>query len=174
MKNTIELEKKFKEECRVVSMVHEYPGYVGEVKWIIFSSLAEDDLKRRYEGLIASFTPYVYMSMDQYSPVREFNNNDRKHRRRTEETYDIYDVEDMNMDRFHPELASEDVLYGEYDDLYSAIEKLPDKQRKRIAEKYLDGKTNREIAEDEGTTEAAVSISLKIAIKNLKKMMTEA
>ena len=31
---------QFKQDCRVVSMANEYPGYVGEIKWIFFSSLA--------------------------------------------------------------------------------------------------------------------------------------
>ena len=40
-----ELLDQFKEDCRVVSMANEYPGYVGEIKWIIFSSLAEEELR---------------------------------------------------------------------------------------------------------------------------------
>ena len=59
-----ELLDQFKEDCRVVSMANEYPGYVGEIKWIIFSSLAEEELAARYASVVVSFKPYLYMSMD--------------------------------------------------------------------------------------------------------------
>lgn len=38
---------KFQDECRVVNMKHEYPGYTGTVKWIVVSDLTEAQLMLR-------------------------------------------------------------------------------------------------------------------------------
>ena len=170
--NKNELLDQFKEDCRVVSMANEYPGYVGEIKWIIFSSLAEEELAARYASVIVSFKPYLYMSMDQYAPVREFNNNDRKHRRRSEETYDVFGFVDGEAEMHHPELAYEDAV-GEYDDLYSALEKLSPKQRDRIVKRFFEGKTLCEIAEEEGQSFQAISKSTACALKTLKKLLEQ-
>ena len=134
--NKNELLDQFKEDCRVVSMANEYPGYVGEIKWIIFSSLAEEELAARYASVVVSFKPYLYMSMDQYAPVREFNNNDRKHRRRSEETYDVFGFVDGEAEMHHPELAYEDAV-GEYDDLYSALESFLPSREIEIIKRFL-------------------------------------
>ena len=170
--NKNELLNQFKKDCRVVSMINEYPGYVGEIKWIIFSSLTEEELATRYASIVVSLIPYLYMSMDQYAPVREFHNNDRKHRRRSEETYDIFGFVDGEAEVHHPELAHEDV-FGEYEDLYYALAKLPPKQRDRITKRFFEGKTLYEIATEEGRSFQAISKSTASAMKALKKLLKQ-
>ena len=114
------------------------------------------------------------MTMEMYTPVLKFNNNERKQRWREENTYDCFSYEDGDMERFHPELVYNPVSCDEYEDLYSAIDSLPLIQRRRVVKKYFDGMTCKEIGDSEGASEAAVSTSLKIAIENLKKIMAEA
>lgn len=57
----------------------------------------------------------------------------------------------------------------EYDDLYAAINKLPKKQQIRIKLYYFDGLSIEEIAKIEQTTFQAVSKSIIVALRNLKK-----
>ena len=72
----------------------------------------------------------------------------------------------------HPELAYEDAV-GEYDDLYSALEELSPKQRDRIIKRFFEGKTLREIAEEEGQSFQAISKSTTCALKTLKKLLEQ-
>ena len=104
----------------------------------------------------------------------ESNSNDRKHRWRMENMYDYFSYEDGDMERFHPETAYNPVLFNEYEDLYSAIASLPGIQRRRVLKKFFEDMTCKEIGDSEGVTEAAISTSLKYAMENLKKIMSEA
>ena len=72
----------------------------------------------------------------------------------------------------HPELAYEDV-FGEYEDLYSALEKLSPKQRDRITKRFFEGKTLCEIAAEEGQSFQAISKSTAYALKTLKKLLEQ-
>lgn len=57
----------------------------------------------------------------------------------------------------------------EYDDLYAAINKLPEKQRKRMKLYYFEGLSMEEIARLEKTSFQAVSKSIISALTTLKK-----
>lgn len=54
--------------------------------------------------------------------------------------------------------------------LYSAVLKLPDKQARRIYARYYLGMTSNEIAHAEGVDPHCVRDSIRLGIKNLKKM----
>lgn len=70
----------------------------------------------------------------------------------------------------HPE-AMEDGVYRKimYDQLHTAIGKLPDIQRRRVLLYYFGGYTYERIAEMEGCTKMAVKFSIDIAIKKLRE-----
>ena len=38
----------FKTDCRVLRMKHEYPGYTGDIAWIIVSDLTTEQITERY------------------------------------------------------------------------------------------------------------------------------
>lgn len=65
----------------------------------------------------------------------------------------------------------EDGVYRKiiYDQLHTAIGKLPDIQRRRVLLYYFGGFTYERIAEMEGCTKMAVKFSIDIAIKKLRK-----
>ncbi len=58
-----------------------------------------------------------------------------------------------------------------YEDLITAINTLPEIQKRRIKKYYFDEMTEEEIAKEENTTHQSVHIILKRAIKNLKKIL---
>ena len=41
----------FKRDCRIVNMKMEYPGYTGEIMWIVVSDLTEEERNRRRKEL---------------------------------------------------------------------------------------------------------------------------
>lgn len=53
--------------------------------------------------------------------------------------------------------------------LYSLIKQLPKKQRERIIQIYFEGKTTKEIAENEGVSMRVVQQSVKSGLEKLKK-----
>lgn len=173
MKTETTIEKQFKEDCRVVSMDSEYPGHHEEVKWIVYSDLSEGEIKSKYGELLEQYMPCMFLSMDFYTPVRIYHNNERKHRRRMEDTYDNYSYLDGEYERFHQELSYEMSGNEEKEDLHSAINGLPDLQRERVIQYYFCGASCDEIAEQEGINKATVSRSLKKALRNLKNSLTE-
>lgn len=59
----------------------------------------------------------------------------------------------------------------EYDNLYNAIKKLPDIQKKRIKMYYFQEKSQQEIANYEKCSLRAIQYSLKCGIENLKKYL---
>lgn len=67
--------------------------------------------------------------------------------------------------------AMEDSVYRKimYDQLHTAISKLPDIQRRRVLLYYFGGFTYERIAEMEGCTKMAVKFSIDTAIKNLRE-----
>lgn len=59
----------------------------------------------------------------------------------------------------------------ESDELHSAVLKLPEIQRRRLILYYYGGLDDRQIAVIEGCSQSAVSQTLSIAIRNLKKFL---
>lgn len=70
----------------------------------------------------------------------------------------------------HPE-SMEDGVYRKimYDQLHTAIDKLPDIQRRRVLLYYFGRFTYERIAEMEGCTKMAVKFSIDIAIKKMRE-----
>lgn len=78
----------------------------------------------------------------------------------------LTDIE-LNSQSLGTSSSPEDIF--EYEDLYDTINKLPKKQQKRIKLYYFDGLSIEEIAKIEQTTFQAVSKSIIVALRNLKK-----
>ncbi len=169
--NRKQKDEGFGKDCIVLSMSREYPGYSGEIKWMIFSELPEEELKIRYPEQIERLQPYLYMDAEQYAPVREYSNNERKHRWRREETYERFPYEEGEIEPFHPELAASFQDPFEHEDLYEALRKLTPVQRRRVVEEYMEGRPLREIAAEEKVSFQAVAQSNAGALKTLKKLL---
>ncbi len=161
----------FRKDCIVLSMSREYPGYSGEIKWMIFSGLTQEELETRYPEQTAKLQPYIYMNAEQYAPVREYSNNERKHRWRREETYESFPYEEGEIEPFHPELAASFQDPFEHEDLYQAIRKLTPMHQRRVVEEYIEGRTLQEIAAEEKVSFQAVAQSNAGALKTLKKLL---
>ena len=49
----------FKRDCRVVNMKCEYPGYTGEIQWMVVSELSEDQIIATYPAEIKPYMPFI-------------------------------------------------------------------------------------------------------------------
>ena len=62
-KNNISaLEEQFIQECKLINLNYEYPGYTGEEKWAIISDLTEEDIMRKYAELIQPYSPFLLLN----------------------------------------------------------------------------------------------------------------
>ena len=163
----------FKRDCRVVNMKCEYPGYTGDVQWLVVSELTEEQIIATYPVEIKPYMPFVYMTREMFAPIVESDNNDRTYRRRSLLHEELYGYEDGIFERFHPNLVSNPFDQPDYSELHAAIAKLSVIQQSRIRMWAYEGMTFVEIAQKEGTTKQAVQKSVNQALQKMKKLLEE-
>lgn len=173
--NISALAEQFKQECKLINMNYEYPGYTGKEKWAIISYLTEEDIMQRYAEIIKPYFPFLLLP-NSFDDVRgDFVRNEKKHQMRAIRSIHIFGV-DEEFEEHHPEIAihsceDEYVQQVEIEKLQQAIQQLKPIQKERIVKFFFENKSMRQIAEEEGINHSAVSKSLTSAIKNLKKFL---
>ncbi len=182
-----EQEELFARDCKLINLKYEYTGYTGKEKWAIVSELSPVEIKEKYFLIIGRYSPFVYLSIAQGEIIDKSYRNNHKYEMRMKRTTDVYGYDDELSSQFHEELsvAFEDpferaeIEKNEYEkermrDL--EIEKvrkilslLQPSQRRRLIKFLLEGKSYRQIAEEEGTYHSSVGKSVDSAIKNFIK-----
>jgi RNA polymerase sigma factor (sigma-70 family) len=87
--------------------------------------------------------------------------------------YFIDDLTDAAMNNPQADTADLVMKLEGYRQLYTAVNKLPEAQRRRLLLHFVDNLTYRQIAELEGVNPVAVSHSIKRALIQLKKCLTD-
>ncbi len=151
---------------RLVDLRKEYPGYTGDEIWMIITDLTEDqliDIREVREIMHLA----VVVSTEAGCVMRQFENSEKKHRKRKKTTEISLDelTDDMN-------LPVTDSSF-ETGWLYEAIEMLPEKQKRRILDRYINGLTAIEIAEADGCDRRAVSKSIRKGLTKLRAVLEE-
>ena len=162
----------FKRDCRVVNMKCEYPGYIGDIQWMVISELTEEQIIATYPVEIKPYMPFVYMTREMFEPIVESDNNNRSYRRRSALHEDLYGYEDGIFERFHPELVACPVEQEDLIDLKAAVAKLPVVQQRRLQMWIYEDLTIEEIAFREKTSWQAAQKSIKNALNTLRKLLT--
>lgn len=177
------LEKRFYENCQVIELKYEYPGYTGFENWAIISNLSENELMEEYQEIITQFTPFLLLSMNQGQAINIFKTNEDKHRKRMYRTTDIFGYDDELFSQFHNEhflyCDSQDTSCDQLrSDFFSEIQisllkeglsELTEIQRRRLVAAFFDEKSSREIAKEEGVNYSAIDKSIAQSLKKLKK-----
>lgn len=170
------LKEEFQSECKVINLKYEYEGYIGKEQWAIISELTEKEILEKYKPIIQDYIPFLVLP-PMYGEVRQqFRRNENKHYMRMVRGH-IYSLEE-DLEEHHPEIAVEDCatqIFAQEQsrELWEAINSLNDIQRKRLIAYYFEGKTYREIADEEGVDHKAVVRSVAIALKNLRIFLEE-
>lgn len=162
----------FKRDCRIVNMKREYPGYTGEILWLVVSRLSEQQIEEMYTAEIKLFSPYIYMTEEAFAPIIDYKSNDRKNELRAKKM-DIYSYEDDIFEAYHPELIINPFEQEDWGELHEAIAMLPEVQRRRIIKRYFDDMSVVQIAEEEGSTRQAVNKSITAALQFLKNFLQQ-
>lgn len=169
-------QKQFKQECKVINLKYEYPGYKGDIQWIVITDLSEPELLYKYPDEIKQFVPFVCIPISQGEIFDEFNRNEDKFQKRNKNNGHIFDLVDGEFETHHKELAINDmedkiVLNFELSKLKAAINRLNPIQKQRLLKYYFTGKTIRQIAKEEGVNISAVNKSILSALENLRKFL---
>ncbi len=153
-------------EYRLVDLRKEYPGYTGDEIWMIITDLTEEQLMDISE-IREIMHLAVVISTEAGCVMRQFENSERKYRKRRRASEISLDdlTDDMNL------LVSDSCF--EYGGLYEVIEMLPEKQRRRILDRYINGLTAKEIAEADGCDRRAVSKSISKGLTKLRAVLKE-
>lgn len=171
-----ELKEQFMQECTILDTKKEYSGYTGKEKYFIVTSLSESKLKRKYEGIVELFAPYLVLNKSFIDARADFKRNEDKHKKRAKRTEDIYGYVDGETEIFHKELVVEE-LFEEFiisiqiDSVYKAAEMLPQIQKERFFMYYIYGISKRRIAEMHHVSHTAVNSSLAAAIKTIRSLL---
>ena len=175
-------------EFQAVNMITEYGQKLNGCKYAVASRYSKERLEELYTENLRKFSPYIYLTEEEYKPIRESNNNNNKHHMRDVNNHDDYGYTEDMMEAMHEctlllDDPDPDVLTAiiEREDaalmarqiaaLPEAMATLTEKQRKRIVMHFYEGKTFREIAEIEGTTEAPIDRSIQDAKKKLRDFL---
>ena len=157
-------------------------------KYAVASRYSKERLEELYTENLRKFSPYIYLTEEEYQPIRESNNNNNKHHMRDVNNHDDYGYTEDMMEAMHectllladPEpdvltaiIEREDaaLMAKQIAALPDAMATLTEKQRKRIVMHFYEGKTFREIAEIEGTKEAPIDRSIQDAKKKIRDFL---
>ena len=174
-----------KMEFQAVNLITEYGQKLDGCTYAVASRYSRERLEELYSENLKKFSPFIYLTEEEYKPIRESNNNDNKHHMRDVNNHDDYGYTDDMMEVMHdcellcgtPVPDAFTAIVGEegksqmeklIDALPAAMAALPEKQRRRIMMHVYEGKTFREIADIEGTKEQPINRSIQKAKKNLR------
>lgn len=163
-------------EYELINLGFEYPGMTGGVKWAVITDLDIHELEERHGKELLIYKPYVVMTTEQGKVFREYELNEKKYDMRNIRHHDMFGYEEgltEYLNSIFSKYEPEDAVVNKmrYEALVSAIDLLPDKQRRRCKMYYLMDLTVDEIAEIEGITHQKVSESIIKAKGNLEKIL---
>lgn len=171
-----DLEAAFAKDCKVINLKYEYPGFSEKTQWAIITDLTESEINTKYAGFIEKYMPYIVLTPEQGQTIHKFNQNEHKHEMRSKLFQDQYNATDELSGFFHPEMTVDNLfekvnLRIWTEKLRIAIARLTPIQQRRVYAYYFQGKTMREIAEDEGVGFTKIQKSIAAAVEKLKKYL---
>ena len=173
-------------ECQAVNMITEYGQKLNGCKYAVASRYSRERLEELYTENLKKFSPFIYLTEAEYEPIREANNNNNKHHMRDVNNHDDYGYTEDMMEVMHEctllladpepdvltklvEAVEEEEFRRKEEIMRQALSSLPENQRRRALEYFVEGKSYREIAENEGTYHSSVKKSVVAAKKAIEK-----
>ena len=154
----ISIDEQFSEDCEVVNLKYEYPGYTGTESYGIITGLTEQELAEKYE-------------FGMKKERRRFKRNEDKYYKRSVRGH-VFSIDD-EFEEHHPELCVVDDEGQEiiHEKLERALASLTREQERRIRLYYFEGFGGDEIAKMENVTNQAVFKSINGGLKKIKNFL---
>lgn len=176
----------FKNDCKVIRLDAEYPGYTGDTKYAIITDLTEEELSVRYPAEIKRYIPYVLLSREMGKAIREHHRNNEKFAKRTARYESVFiacteeeealirtlSVEDEQT-ILDAESDAEEAKQHVIDICRAALATLTPMQRDYLVRHYLYGIPCLEIAHQDGKHHKSVQETIKAARKKFIKICSE-
>lgn len=155
-----------KKIIEIYDISDEYQNYQGNPYIVVLNSLFETD-KEIVENIFIS--QYSIFSSDEWynykKTILDFNNNDAKHRMRKEQP-----IEYSSSDKFK-KIKSDEMDFDNNSNVSKAINMLSPQPKSRFIKYYIDGKTYKEIALEEGKHISTIHESVEGAKKKFLKYL---
>ena len=170
-------------EYQAVNLVTEYGQKLNGCKYAVASDHSQKDMEEKYGECIEIFRPYIFLTSEEFAPIRESQrNNDKYHKKElrdhelygfTEELTEIANEccflsdEEPNAIDAMIEIEENEVFRCREEMIRRALKILTDTQRRRTEMYFVKGMSFRKIAEIEGIDEKAVRKSIEGAKKKI-------
>lgn len=155
-----------KKIIEIYDISDEYQNYQGNPYVVVLNSLFETD-KEIVENIFTS--QYSIFNSDEWynykKTILDFNNNDAKHRMRKEQP-----IEYSSSDKFK-KIKSDEMDFDNNSNVTKAINMLSPQPKSRFIKYYLEEKTYKEIALEEGKHISTIQESIKGAKKKFLKYL---
>lgn len=172
-KNT---EGKKRKHFIAVQLRYEYWDYTDEYRYCIYTRLPKAVLLSMYGEELKKYEPYIILDWECYKVRMDFVRNDEKFKKRRQRTEGLYGYEDGVTECIHSVLQVSDVMETvsiriEVHRLAEALNQLTQVQKHRVIAHFIEGKSSRTIAAEEGVNYSKVDNSIKAALKKLRKIL---
>lgn len=154
----------------IIRSVQEYYDncFIGEEKWLVISELSQEEIQRQYKTELKAYEPWMYLSLDQFAVIIDSERNEEKHRCRNKHNV-YYDAAPRLLDVL---LRDEGNFLPEEDgcldpNMIPGIEKLTEKQFKRMVKHDLEGYSYKELGKLEGVTKGAIGLTVEKAHRTI-------
>ena len=171
----------FKAECDYFVCDDEYPGWTGIEKYGIITKLTEEQFVAKYPQIAEAMHPYVLLGTDFSEARNEYvKNEDKFEKRKIRNTCSLNGLLDEHIEA-EPcvpdfvETITENTEHCLRENLiralvYESLGALSEKQRNRLVEYHLHGKTIYELANEENISHQCINRSIKAGEKKFKKV----
>ncbi len=184
-----ELLKKFSEECYIINFTTQYPrtgidddiylASENNIKWMISSPYSEAVFKEKYAEILSVLQPFEYIDINIAITIKECNKELYDYDNHISRNVDYYAYEDGTTEA----AKGKSLQTGYWEDKEEAdrqvwrkiflargfelIKLMPAKQRERLYKNKVEGKSIRQIGDEEGINYSAVAKSIRAAEKFL-------
>lgn len=164
----------FKGECSFFRLEEEYPGWTGEEKYGIITTVCEDTLLAKYPVIMEALSPYIILGKE-YAEVRNQSINHERRHKRNQANYESLFAFDAETEYYHDELTCPDVAETFINNqmVKDALSCLTETQRSRIEKCFFYGMSCQQISESEGgKNPKSIWESIQTALLKMKNFLS--
>ena len=175
-------------EFQAVNLITEYGQTLNGCKYAVASRYSKERLEELYTENLKKFSPFIYLTEEEYKPIRESNNNNSKFHQREINCHAGYEYQEEISESGHEcvslladpdpdaltaiiEREDEALRKRQIAALPEAMATLTETQKRRMIMHFYGRKTYREIANAENADLSSVRDSINLAKEKIKNFL---
>lgn len=172
-------------EYQAVNLITEYGQKLNGCKYAVASANSQQDMEEKYGECVEIFRPYIFLTSEEFAPIRESQRNNDRYQKRELRDHELYGFteelteianeccflseEEPNAIDAMIEIEENEAFRCLEEKMRSSLKTLTDAQRRRSEMHFVKGMPLKKIAEIEGIDEKAVRKSVEGAKKKIFK-----